>query len=239
MEVYNAVDTLADSEREDSMTQLTSLTQYLQLKDWRATPRDRCFSMSEQEKLGMLRPEQYLDDLYEPIGRKLKTLCRLNTLPLKDKVGKQEQWSQRGKTRWNCPLCNGNKDNLIHYFFECPTTRKWRDKLIARVITALQEAQKPHLHKLVRPRHNFHAETEYKSCPRSDDEPQLLTPSGFCDLSQRDKLLVLLGKNIGCQTAEKHIDTHVKRFLRKTWKLRRPHVETSNNTYGRHDYLIY
>ena len=220
------------------MLNLTSLQQYIQLKDWSITTRDRCFSMSEQDKLGMNCTEQYLDDLYEPIGRKLKTLCRLNTLPLMDKVGKQQQWTQRGKTRWNCPLCNATKDNLTHYFLECPTTQKCRDKLIDRVIAALQEAQNPHFHKLVRPRHNFHAKKEYKKCPNQEDEPPLLSPSAFCDLSKRDKLLVLLGKNIGCQNAEKHIDTHVKRFLRKTWKLRRPHVEATNTKYGRHDYLV-
>ena len=100
----------------------------------------------------MNRTEQYLDDLYEPIGRKPKTLCRLNTLPLMDKVGKQQQWTQRGKTRWNCPLCNATKDNLTHYFLECPTTQKWRDKLIDRVIAALHEAQNPHLHKTSPPK---------------------------------------------------------------------------------------
>ena len=236
--VYNAVDALANSEREGTMSQLSSLTQYVQIKDWRPTPRDRCFSMSEQEKLGMLRTEQYLDDLHEHIGRKLKTLCRLNTLPLMDKVGKQQQWSRRGKKRWNCPLCKETEDNLTHYFFECPSTQKWRDKLLDRVIAALQEAQIPHLHRLVRSQYNFHAETEYKRCPHIEDEPPLLTPSGFYDLPTSDKLLVLLGKNIGCQTAEKHIDTHVKRFLRKTWKLRRPYVEATNTKYGRHDYLV-
>ena len=232
------MDALANSERENTMSQLTSLNQYIQLKDWRPTPRDRCFSMSEQKKLGMNRTEQYLDDLYEPIGRKLKTLCRLNTLPLMDKVGKQQQWTQRGKSRWNCPLCNTTKEDLTHYFLECPTTQKWRDKLIDRVIAALQEAQNLHSHKLVRPRHNFHAMTEYKQCPHPDDEPPLLTPSGFLELPKGDKLVVLLGKNIGCQTAEKHIDTHVKRFLRKTWKLRRPFVEATNTKYQRHDYLV-
>ena len=93
-------------------------------------------------------------------------------------------------------------------------------------------------YEVVRPLHKFHAEIEQKHCPQPDDKPYLLTPSGFCDLSKNDKLPVLLGKNIGCQTTEKHIDTHVKRFLRKTWKLRRPHVEATYTKYGRHDYLV-
>ena len=79
--------------------------------------------------------------------------------------------------------------------------------------------------------------TEYKHCPHSDDELPLLTPSGLYELPKGDKLVVLLGKNIGCQTAEKHIDTHVKRFLLKTLKLRRPYVEATNTKYERHDYL--
>ena len=73
MEVYNAVDALANRARKDTMSQHTSLNQCTQLKDWRPTSRDRCFSISEQERLGMNRTEQYLDDVYEPIGRKLKT----------------------------------------------------------------------------------------------------------------------------------------------------------------------
>ena len=65
-----------------------------------------------------------------------------------------------------------------------------------------------------------------------------MTSDAFHGLPPEEKLQVLLSKPIGCPTAEKFIDLHVKRFLRKTWKLRRPYVKASNEKYSRHDYLV-
>ena len=69
----------------------------------------------------------------------------------------------------------------------------------------------------------------HRECPALDPADKSLTAEAFYLLSSQEKVAVLLGKHIGCQTAEGHIDTHIKRFLRKTWTLRTP--------YNRHDNL--
>jgi hypothetical protein len=86
-------------------------------------------------------------------------------------------------------------------------------------------------------KNNWWAPTEFRKCPPEDpgevDTP--LTSATFHDLQPQEKLQILLGQKVGCPTAEKHIDTHVKRFLRKTWQLRRKHVRVTNEKYNRHD----
>ena len=63
-------------------------------------------------------------------------------------------------------------------------------------------------------------------------------PSEFQQLPRETKVQILLGKQIGCQTAEGYIDGHVKRFLKKAWKIRSPFVRDNNNKYGRHDLVV-
>ena len=96
--------------------------------------------------------------------------------------------------------------------------------------------QHPHIHKLTREKGNFFAGVQTRSCP-SVEEP-VITPEDFSHLKEEDKLLILLGKQIGCPKTERHIDAYVKRFLQQAWKLRRPHVVDTNKKYERQDYLV-
>jgi len=234
-EIYQAVH--FNSERENDMLTKSSLTRYNPIKQWQKTTRYRCFSTGEQGKPGMLCVEKYLDEHTEHVGRKLKTLCRLNALPLMDKIGKQEQWNpKQGTTRWKCPMCGVATDNLTHFLLECTTTHRLRVKLISKICNTLRICQEPHQHRLVRPKNTHQAEPEYRSCPNTDEAT--ITPEIFLQQSHEEILLILLGKQIGCPKAERHIDVFVKRFLRKAWKLRRPHVVTTNRKYSRNDYLI-
>ena len=185
----------------------------------------------------MLCTESYLDDWEENIGRKLKTLCRLNALPLMDKIGKREQWNTNiGSVRWKCPMCKLLNDNITHFFFECTAIHRYRITLTNKIKVTLTLAQQPNQHKLVRPKDSFFATPGRISCPRVEDPT--ITADGFLLLTNEEKLLILLGKQIGCPKFEFHIDTYVKRFLQKAWKVRRPHVEHTNKKYERNDYLI-
>ena len=239
-QVNKKVDVHYNNIRAQKMENQPSTMNYRGTKSWGQTPRHRCFSMNEQGKFGMRRVEPYLDDQAEPIGRKLKTLARLNALPLMDKIAKQEQWHpNRGKNRYLCPLCGEKVENIQHYLLECESLEFYRRKLMAKVVYSLMNAQTQHSHQMVKPSNNWWAPPERWSCPPEDPETeQPLTQYEFHRLPPNGKIQVLLGKQIGCPTAEKHIDTHVKRFLRKTWKLRRPHVEATNKKYNRNDYIV-
>ena len=242
--VANKVNIHYDNKRAQKLRNQRSTSNYREIKCWEQTPRHRCFSMGEQERFGMLNTENYLDDLRDPIGRKLKTLARLDALPLMDKIAKQLQWNPNRITkRWMCPLCGKDKENIQHFFLDCESLKLHRQKLMSMVVYSLIMAQESHYHRRVKSKHNWWAPTVPRLCPPTNQDGRLeeappMTAEMFASLQPLEKIQVLLGKQIGCPTVEKHIDTHVKRFLRKSWRLRRPHVTITNEKYGRHDYLI-
>ena len=156
-----------------------------------------------------------------------------------DKIGKQQQWGNATNSKakkWNCPLCNTTRDNLEHLLLDCNTLEKLRNKLMEKVWLALDTAQEPHTHRKVKPRGQFFARPESRRCP--DEQLKPYTSSEFQQLPRETKVQILLGKQIGCQTAEGYIDGHVKRFLKKAWKLRSPYVADNNKKYGRYDFCL-
>ena len=106
--------------------------------------------------------------------------------------------------------------------------------MMDKIRNTLTIAQEPHKHKLVRDKEcQYQTGIQYRHCP--DPSERVITPAEFVALSHEEMLLIILGKQIGCPKAERHIDTYVKRFLQKAWKLRRPYVELCNKKYGRKD----
>ena len=234
--VYKAVEHNFNIRRQERRA---NTQRYLHIKTWAETPRDRCFSQSEQYKLGMYKTEVYLDESAEHIGRKLKTLGRLNALPLMDKIGKQQQWGNPVHSKakkWDCPLCNEEKENIHHLFLNCKFLERHRNKMMENIELALDTALEPHTHRMVKEREHYFAPPEVKRCPDTDLTP--LTSITFRELSQEEKLHILLGKQTGCQTAEKQIDKFVKRFLKKAWRHRGPYVVKTNERYSRCDYIL-
>ena len=105
-----------------------------------------------------------------------------------------------------------------------------------KVWLALDTAQEPHTHTKVKARGQFFARPESRRCPDEKLKPN--TSSEFQQLPRETKVQILLGKQIGCQTAEGYIDGHVKRFLKKAWKIRSPYVASNNKKYGRYGFCI-
>ena len=82
--------------------------------------------------------------------------------------------------------------------------------MLENVELALDIAVEPHTYRMVKERDHYFAPMEVKRCPDTELTP--LTSTAFRGLSQEEKLHILLGKQTGCQTAEKQIDKSVKRF---------------------------
>ena len=61
--------------------------------------------------------------------------------------------------------------------------------------------------------------------------------AGFSDLPESERVCALLGARAGSCAAEDRVDTLVKRFLRKAWKIRRRVTRAVNDEFGRQDLM--
>jgi len=188
--VYRAVDGHTDENRADTLLTKPSTARYAALKDWGPNPENYSFSSGEVGKLGQHVPERYLDDRFDLKGTRLKMLCRLGSLPVAERVGKERRppWPAEYRT---CSACNmGKIEDTNHLVMECPLYESKRVALLRQVVRELA---------------------------KSDGD---VTAIGFANMTARDQLNVLMGKRIADPAAEDRIDRNVKRFLSKCWNLR-------------------
>ena len=188
--VYRAVDGHTDENRADTLLTKPSTARYAALKDWGPNPENYSFSSGEVGKLGQHVPERYLDDRFDLKGTRLKMLCRLGSLPVAERVGKERRppWPAEYRT---CSACNmGKIEDTNHLVMECPLYESKRVALLRQVVRELA---------------------------KSDGD---VTAIGFANMTARDQLTVLMGKRIADPAAEDRIDRNVKRFLSKCWNLR-------------------
>ena len=73
------------------MEGMPSVQIYNRIKEWGANTEAYSFSICEEGRLGRLVPERYLDDRDCLKDTRLKLLCRLNCLPVMDRVGREAQ----------------------------------------------------------------------------------------------------------------------------------------------------
>ena len=86
--------------------------------------------------MGFLVPESYLDDRKEMKGTRLKLLCRLNCLPLMDRIGRKvvPQWPKEDRL---CYMCNLRAiEDVKHFLVDCPAYNARRNKLFTHIATA-------------------------------------------------------------------------------------------------------
>ena len=115
-----------DEARRLEIPTLPSLSLFNYIKDWDKVKPARAFSSGEMFKLGALKPEAYLDTRKERPGAQLKLLCRLNGLPLFDKIGRERDWPIHLRI---CPLCGQEQDDRTHLLLRCQRHSHHREKL--------------------------------------------------------------------------------------------------------------
>jgi hypothetical protein len=188
--VYQAVETASDANRAARMEDMPSVQVYNNIKDWGTNTKAYSFSTGEEGRPGRLVPERYLDDRVCLKGTRLKLLCRLNCLPVMDRVGREvkPKWPKHNRVCFACG--GGTVEDTHHFIMDCPRYAGKRDSLIARVGLILS---------------------------RSTSE---LTAPAFVCMSSQAQCEVILGKRIGDPIAEDRIDATVKRYLTKAWNLR-------------------
>ena len=87
----------------------------------------------EEDRLGQYVPEAYLDDRKDLKGTRLKMLCRTNSLPVMDRVGREmrPQWPKNHRI---CPMCDKQVvEDVEHFLVGCPAYDVCRQKLFAYI----------------------------------------------------------------------------------------------------------
>jgi hypothetical protein len=135
-------------------------------------------------------PERFLDDRTRLKGTRLKLLCRLNCLPVMDRVGREvkPKWPKRSRV---CFACGADTVEDVHHFImECPRYAVKRAGLMSQVRRILSRSV------------------------------GTLSAAAFVDMGTSSQCEVILGRRIGDAVAEDQMDAVVKRYLTKTWNMR-------------------
>jgi hypothetical protein len=188
--VYQAVETASDADRAARMEGMPSVKTYTNIKEWGANTEAYSFSTGEEGRPGRLVPERYLDDRAYLKGTRLKLLCRLNCLPVMDRVGREvkPKWPKHNRVCFACGC--GTVEDIHHFIMGCPRYAAKRANLIARIRLILSGS----------------------ACE--------LTAPAFACMNSQAQCEVILGKRIGDPIAEDRIDATAKRYLTKAWNLR-------------------
>jgi hypothetical protein len=200
--VYTAVETGSDAARMVRMAGMSSVRVYNRIKEWGVNTAAYSFSSGEEGRPGRLVPERYLDDRACLKGTRLKLLCRLNCLPVMERVGREvnPKWPKHSRVCFACGL--GCVEDVQHFIMECPKYTVKRAALINQVGLIVSSS----------------------TCG-------LLAPA-FRSMNNQEQCEVILGKRIGDPIAENRIDTVVKKYLIKTWNSRAEVTAKINATLG-------
>ena len=135
--VYDAVNADSDASRHGRMAGILSAQRYVHLKEWGVNPGPYSFSSGEKGRLGQHVPERYLDDRECLKGTRIKMLCRLDCLPLMERVGREvvPKWPKCNRV---CLACGeGAVENTHHFLMVCPAYADKRATLLERAARIL------------------------------------------------------------------------------------------------------
>jgi hypothetical protein len=200
--VYCAVEVESDVDRVTRMEGMPSVCVYRKIKEWGTNTGAYSFSVGEEGRPGRLVPERYLDDRVSLKGTRLKLLCRLNCLPVMDRVGREvrPKWPKHSRVCFACGL--GVVEDVHHFIMDCPRYALKRATLITQVGSIMSGSV----------------------CGVPAPALTSMNSQGQCE--------VILGKRIGDPIAENRIDTVVKKYLIKAWNARAEVTASINATLG-------
>ena len=138
--VYDAVNADSDASRHGRMAGMLSAQRYVHLKEWGVNTEPYSFSSGEEGRLGQHVPERYLDDRECIKGTRIKMLCRLDCLPLMDRVGREvvPKWPKSSRVCFACG--EGVVEDTHHFLMVCPAYAEKRSTLLERAARILDGA---------------------------------------------------------------------------------------------------
>ena len=140
---HTAVNAGSDASRQARMTGMPSTQTYMHIKEWGENTEPYSFSSGEVGRLGQHVPERYLDDRACLKGTRLKLLCRLNCLPLMDRVGREAKpkWAKASRVCFECG--GGVVEDVHHFLMVCPSYAAKRAGLLQRVERIMRNPNVP------------------------------------------------------------------------------------------------
>ena len=129
--VYRKVERHFEASRKKQMQVLPSMQRYSKVKDWGRVDTDKAVFKGEEDKLGSLVPERYLDDTRERLGCKLKLMCRAGCLPTLQRI----VWEKKLQVQWaGCMMCaSGVVESQKHVLLQCSAYDGLRAQMKAKV----------------------------------------------------------------------------------------------------------
>jgi hypothetical protein len=106
-------------------------SRYIRCKYWGKVGENFACSNGEIGRRGALVPEPYLNDRDEPVGRRLKLMCRAGCLPILKRVVREAGLSDRHGV---CKMCSsGEVEDIDHLIMSCEAHAKHRIKMLKHV----------------------------------------------------------------------------------------------------------
>ena len=149
--VYEAVEGAEDGALRARFAAMTgaSAARYARVKNWDKIESEFAVLSGEIGRRGAQVIEPYLDDRAEPVGTRLKLMCRLGCLPTMERVAREEKLPPG---EGQCRLCSmGAVETTDHLLLVCPTHDRHRKKMLAGVEAALASAGRPELANMPEP----------------------------------------------------------------------------------------
>ena len=141
--VYDSVEgreTVAIIDRLSSLTSAHAV-RYARSKHWGKVDKDHACMQGEIGRRGMLVPEAYLDDRDEPVGRRLKLMCRAGCLPVLKRAVREANLPTEAAT---CRMCTSNQiEDMDHLMLDCPAYDVPRAKMWQSVPNELSHLPRP------------------------------------------------------------------------------------------------
>ena len=120
-----------------------SAARYVRIKNWEEVAEEFAVLSGDAGRRGAHVIEQYLDDRSEPVGTRLKLMCRLGCLPTLRRVVREEKLPVECGV---CRLCDGGEvEDTTHLLLACRAHTKHREKMLHGVEAAVASAGKPPL----------------------------------------------------------------------------------------------
>jgi len=131
--VYHSVE---ERETSNMISRLSSMNsrhaaRFVRSKFWGKVEKDFACFTGEIGRRGALVPEPYLDDRDEPIGRRLKLMCRAGCLPILKRVIREAKLPVAHGT---CKMCkSGSIEDIEHLVMVCEAHSRHRSKMLESV----------------------------------------------------------------------------------------------------------
>ena len=145
--VYEAVEGVEDEAVRGRFTAMSgaAAATYARIKNWDKVTVQCAVMSGEVGRRGGQVIEPYLDGRAEPVGTRLKLMCRLGCLPTMSRVAREEKLPPG---QGFCRLCGeGAVEDVQHLLLTCSSHERHRVKMVAGVEAALASAGKEPLGK--------------------------------------------------------------------------------------------